>query len=82
MDYLKDGVSIKDEETGELKRLMLIDYENPENNEFLVANQVSYPFKTKIPDIVLYINGIPIVIIECRLSDEPRLWRCFFGNSC
>ncbi|ADT84564.1 type I restriction endonuclease subunit R [Thermococcus barophilus] len=66
LEYLKDGVPVKDEETGEPKRLMLIDYKNPENNEFLVANQVGYPFKTKIPDMILYINGIPIVLIECK----------------
>ncbi|WP_297550861.1 type I restriction endonuclease subunit R [Thermococcus sp.] len=66
LDYLKNGVPVKDEETAQPKRLMLIDYENLGNNEFLVANQVGYPFKTKIPDIVLYVNGIPLVIIECK----------------
>jgi len=69
LDYLKNGIPVKDEETGEPKRLMVIDYENPKNNEFLVANQVGYPFKTKIPDIILYVNGIPLVIMECKKLD-------------
>ncbi|MDI3475109.1 MAG: type restriction enzyme subunit [Thermococcaceae archaeon] len=69
LDYLKNGVPIKDDETGQPKRVMLIDYERPENNEFIVANQVGYPFRTKIPDLVLYINGIPLVIIECKKLD-------------
>ncbi|NPB04200.1 MAG: HsdR family type I site-specific deoxyribonuclease, partial [Thermotogae bacterium] len=69
LDYLKNGVPVKDEETGEPKRLMLIDYENLGNNEFLIANQVGYPFKTKIPDLILYVNGIPLVIIECKKLD-------------
>ncbi|WP_232460750.1 type I restriction endonuclease [Thermococcus barossii] len=69
LDYLKNGVPVKDEETGEPRRLMLIDYENLENNEFLVANQVGYPFKTKIPDLILYVNGIPLVIVECKRLD-------------
>ncbi len=69
LDYLKNGVPVKDEETGEPKRLMLIDYKNLGNNEFLVANQVGYPFKTKIPDLILYVNGIPLVIIECKKLD-------------
>ena len=66
LDYIKDGVPLKDKEDNTIKTVQLIDYENPNNNEFLVANQVGYPFKTKIPDIVLYINGIPLVIIECK----------------
>jgi type I restriction enzyme R subunit len=35
LDYLKNGVPLKDEETGQPGRVMLIDYERPENNEFL-----------------------------------------------
>jgi len=66
LEYLKEGVPLRDEETGEPKRVLLIDYRNIENNEFLVANQVGYPFRTKIPDLVLYINGIPLVLIECK----------------
>ena len=46
----------------------LIDFENFDNNEFLVVNQ----FKAQgikqniIPDIVIFINGLPIAIIECK----------------
>ncbi|WP_297553131.1 type I restriction endonuclease subunit R [Thermococcus sp.] len=78
LDYLKNGVPVKDEETSQPKRLMLIDYENLENNEFLVANQVGYPFKTKIPDIILYVNGIPLVIIECKKLDVS--WKKAYGQ--
>jgi len=46
----------------------IIDFENIENNEFLCANQfkVSGPNQNIIPDIVLFINGLPIAVIECK----------------
>lgn len=67
LEALKHGVAIKDKETGIVKRIKLIDYENLENNEFIFSRQVYYRgLKANIPDIVLYINGIPIVLIECK----------------
>jgi type I restriction enzyme, R subunit len=46
----------------------LFDFENIENNDFLVTNQFElHGFKTTIkPDIILFVNGIPLVIIECK----------------
>lgn len=45
-----------------------IDYENPENNEFLAINQyrVAGPVETIKPDIVVFVNGIPMGVIECK----------------
>jgi len=45
-----------------------IDFQEPENNEFLVVNQfwVKGPKETDRPDIVIFINGIPLVVIECK----------------
>ena len=50
------------------KTVRLFDFENPENNDFLVTNQfVLHGLKEPIyPDIVVFINGIPLVIIECK----------------
>lgn len=53
-----------------------IDFENPENNEFIAINQ----FKVKgneniIPDIVIFVNGLPLAVIECKnptTCDEPE----------
>ncbi|MGI0480546.1 type I restriction endonuclease subunit R [Geminocystis sp. CENA526] len=54
-----------------------IDFENPENNDFLAINQfrVDPPWLTGdkgyiVPDIVLFVNGIPLVVIECK---SPKL---------
>ena len=45
-----------------------IDFEEPKNNEFLAVNQlwVRGPKETDRPDIVIFINGIPLVVIECK----------------
>ena len=50
------------------KTVKLFDFENPENNDFLVSNQFQLDgFKQPIfPDIVIFVNGIPLVIIECK----------------
>ncbi|NLD94764.1 MAG: type I restriction endonuclease subunit R [Fibrobacter sp.] len=49
----------------------LIDFANPENNQFHAINQfrIDTPGCVKqfiIPDIVLFVNGIPLVVIECK----------------
>jgi CRISPR type III-A-associated RAMP protein Csm3 len=46
----------------------LIDFENPENNDFIVANQftVIENGNNKRPDVILFVNGIPLVVIELK----------------
>ena len=46
----------------------IIDFNNPENNEFLCTNQfkVKGVNQTIIPDIVLFVNGLPLAVIECK----------------
>lgn len=48
----------------------VIDFENPERNDFLAINQFRVDVlggKTFMaPDIVLFVNGIPIVVVECK----------------
>lgn len=47
-----------------------IDFQNPENNSFIAISQykVNIPGTEKhiIPDIVLFVNGLPLVVIECK----------------
>lgn len=45
-----------------------IDFEHPENNEFIVTRQfwVQGSKKPICPDIVVIVNGIPLVVIECK----------------
>jgi type I restriction enzyme R subunit len=48
--------------------LKLIDFENPENNEFLCVDQfkIHGPSENIIPDILLFVNGLPLGVIECK----------------
>ncbi|MDW5551645.1 type I restriction endonuclease subunit R [Methanosarcina sp.] len=61
---LGDGLGLKGRD------VFLIDYENPENNEFTVVRQFRVEHhKENIPDLVFFVNGIPIVVIECKRPD-------------
>lgn len=46
----------------------IIDFKNPENNEFLCTNQfkVSGINQNIKPDIILFVNGLPLAVIECK----------------
>jgi len=66
VSYQKDG-----DKRGDL--VWLIDFDNPINNEYIVANQFTIIEEgiNKRPDIILFVNGIPLVVIELKnASDE------------
>jgi type I restriction enzyme R subunit len=46
----------------------IIDFENPENNEFLCTNQfkVSGVNQNIIPDVLCFVNGLPLAVVECK----------------
>lgn len=46
----------------------LIDFDNPHNNEFLVVDQfsISDARGTIRPDLIIFVNGLPLVVIECK----------------
>src|SRR4030065_2634334 len=67
---LISGVSI-DQDVGARRQKLtvrFIDFDDPQKNEFLVVNQfwVKGPKQTDCPDIVVFINGIPLIVIECK----------------
>jgi len=66
--YLKGGIPIKDKDGVPRKvRLIDYDYDNILNNAFTYSRQVYYKgIEADIPDVVLYVNGIPLVLIECK----------------
>lgn len=68
-DYLQNGLTVSYYRNGEMKNdlVHLIDYNNIENNSFLIVNQFTVEeFKKKRPDIVLFVNGLPLVVIELK----------------
>ncbi|MCD8207679.1 MAG: type I restriction endonuclease subunit R, partial [Bacteroidales bacterium] len=69
MDYLQCGVDVRYLENGEERSTIvyLVDYRNPENNSFIVSNQWTFiENSNKRPDILLFLNGIPVVLIELK----------------
>lgn len=73
----KEGitVSVPDREQGGQKtgRLRVIDWENPENNDFLLVSQFSVTgaLYTCRPDLVGFVNGLPWVVIELKKPGVP-----------
>lgn len=67
---LRDGVKVQFQEDGETKAdfVGLFDFENADNNEFLAVNQFTIrgPKNTKRPDIIIFINGLPIAVLELK----------------
>ncbi|MEA1877359.1 MAG: type I restriction endonuclease, partial [Bacteroidota bacterium] len=59
--YQRDGHS-----RGDL--VWLIDFKNPENNDFIVANQFTVIENNvnKRPDVILFVNGLPLVVVELK----------------
>ena len=52
----------------EFMPVSFIDYQNPDNNDFLVMNQLKVHgrIRNSIPDLIVFINGLPIAVIECK----------------
>jgi type I restriction enzyme R subunit len=74
---LKEGikVSVPDRERGGQKteRLRVVDWEHPANNDFLLVSQFSVTgtLYTCRPDLVGFVNGLPLVVIELKKPGVP-----------
>lgn len=69
MDYIQHGIPIRYTTDGEQYSSLayIVDYKNVDNNSFVVANQWTFiENSNKRPDIILFINGIPVVLIELK----------------
>ncbi len=85
--YLIEGVPVEYSvfEDGETKtkhtHARLMDFTNPENNEFLVVNQFTITGKkgNRRPDVVVFINGLPIAVIELKnpADDHADIWNAY-----
>lgn len=69
MDYIQHGIEVRyfinNEERSGL--VYIVDYKNPENNSFIVANQWTFiENSNKRPDILLFLNGLPVVLVELK----------------
>ena len=69
MDYLQNGIEVRYLKNGEEHSdiAYLVDYENVDNNSFIIANQWTFIENSeKRPDIILFLNGLPVVIMELK----------------
>ena len=69
MDYLQHGIEVRYFVKGEERSglVFIVDYKNPENNSFVVANQWTFiENSNKRPDVLIFLNGLPVVLIELK----------------
>lgn len=69
MDYLQHGIEVRYFVDGEERfgLVYIVDYKNPDNNSFVVANQWTFiENSNKRPDVILFLNGMPVVLVELK----------------
>jgi len=69
MDYLQNGVPVKYFVSGEERSTLvyLLDFKNPDNNDFTIVNQWTIIENAeKRPDVILFVNGLPLVVMELK----------------
>lgn len=69
MEYLQNGIPVRYFVDGEERSsiVYLVDYKNPDNNSFIVANQWTFiENSNKRPDVILFLNGLPVVLVELK----------------
>lgn len=81
--FLTEGIPVSKQVDGNERgdRVWLIDFKNPYNNDFLVANQFTIIENghQKRPDVLLFVNGIPLVVMELKnAADENTTIRSAF----
>lgn len=76
--YVTDGIDVEVRTTdgrNTVEKLWLFDFENPSNNNFLAVNQLTVieGNTNKRPDIVIFVNGLPLVVIELKNSTDEKV---------
>ena len=69
MDYIQHGIEVRYFVKGEERSglVYLVDYKNPDNNSFIAVNQWTFVENSnKRPDVLLFLNGLPVVLIELK----------------
>lgn len=73
-NYLIDGITVEDYSSASNPLIKIIDFDNIENNIFKVANQIKFNEgrETRIPDILIYINGLPLILFELKSIEQRK----------
>jgi hypothetical protein len=65
---MRNGVNLKDPETGKNRDFQIVDFDNADNNRFVVTSQFYFEGTTENirPDVMIFLNGLPISDIEAK----------------
>jgi type I restriction enzyme R subunit len=78
--WLVDGVPVEFQKAGETRgeRVRLLDFADASANDFLAVSQFSVqgPKLTRRPDVVLFVNGLPLVVVELKNpgDEDADIW--------
>jgi type I restriction enzyme R subunit len=74
VQYQRDGETVGD-------FVRLVDWAHPERNEFWAVNQftIKGPHHTRRPDIMLFVNGLPLVLLELKnpADENADIWKAY-----
>ena len=76
--FVTDGIEIQTQGTDGYNptvSVYIFDFENPKNNDFMAVNQFTIieGQMNKRPDIILFVNGLPLVVIELKMQQMKML---------
>ena len=81
MKKISDGYNFKRENPKKKDfRVYFIDYSEKDNNTYRIVNQLEIQgFEKRIPDVILYINGLPLVVIEFKsaIREEATIYNAY-----
>ena len=81
--FLVNGVPVQYQKDGETRGdfVRLIDWQSPAKNEWLAVNQftIKGPKHTRRPDIILFVNGLPLVLLELKnpADENADIWKAY-----
>lgn len=81
--FLVNGIPVQYQKDGETRGdfVRLVDWHSPEKNEWLAVNQftIKGPRHTRRPDIILFVNGLPLVLLELKnpADENADIWKAY-----
>lgn len=75
-NLMVNGIDVSFKENGEdrTKKAYILDFENIKNNNFIAVNQFTViEEENKRPDIVIFVNGIPLVVVELKSASDENV---------
>lgn len=80
-------MSFFDGEKTDTDHIRIVDFEHPERNVFNVVNQWTYvEYEEKRPDVIVFVNGMPLVVFELkspsRETSTRRMPTCSCATTC